>query len=99
MPACSRTSSEANNGALIRTARAIASEGREETSLVLPSRAHTNGREEGLVDEVVDHDALHLGVGLIEDVPHQIVGHGPGCLDALEGEGDGSGLDRANPYR
>ena len=27
----------------------------------------------------------------------QVVGHGPRGLDALEGEGDGRGLDRADP--
>src|SRR2546430_796148 len=60
---------------------------------------HADDCVEGALPQLRDVDALDGHPELLHDVLEEVVGHRPLRDDALEGEGDGGGLDGADPDR
>jgi hypothetical protein len=58
---------------------------------------HPDDGVEGVVAELGDDDLADLGIEAAGEILQQVVSHGPGCGCFFELEGDGVGLEYANP--
>ena len=95
-PASSSTSSAQTIRVPVRSASAIESEGRALTSAPEP-KTRIAKKTPSLTSVI--RTSVELVAGGLEHVLHQVVGQRPRRDDALLGEGDRGGLDRADPDR
>ncbi len=95
----SMTSSAAKIGAWQRTARAIASDGRESISISDAVDRDRDRGVEGVVAELGDRDPLALGVELFEHLDQEVVGHRARRRGPLELHQDRRRLGVADPDR
>ena len=90
------TDSLTKMGDWVRTAKAMASLGRESNSIRCPSRS-TTMRAKRFVQQIVHEDVRHAPAQPGQGLKEKVVGQGPGYLDALELDRDRVRLEGADP--